>query len=385
MSKLSPPVIYYHSVAPGCFENWVQKFLTLPMEHFEDQLEYLHSNGFRAVFFDEWMAFRRGEKAVSGKEICIAFDDGLLDNWVYAFPVARKYGMKFTLFVSPECVEPRDLVRPTLDDVWEGRLRESELEGLGYLSWSELRRMQASGVVDIQSHTMTHAKYTVSGKLRGFYYGGFEGLHPILNACPEIRHNYMNDPAFGQRLRLGAPLFEERSAVVARKHSIHPEFMQEAAELADRFDLHIPEHRAPYETAARDLHCQYEKAGALVTAVENEAEYQARLRYEVLDSKAVLEEKLGKPVRFLCWPHGDNTPEAHALAKSAGYLATTAGKLVREADAEDRIPRIGTSWNLGHWLNRQKFHYKISSHYHKQPYYALWLANEYKNKILKRS
>ena len=385
MSKLSPPVIYYHSVAPTPFDNWVQQFLTLPMEQFEDQLDYLKSNEFRAVFFDEWLAFRKGVKPVSGKEICIAFDDGLLDNWVYAYPVAKKYGMRFTLFVSPECVDPRDIIRPTLEDVWQGRYRMSELDGLGYLSWPELQRMQASGVVDIQSHTMTHAKYTVSSKITGFYYGGFKGLHPILNAHPELRPNYMNDPGFEQRLPLGAPLFEEKSAVIARKHTINPAFWADAAAVAAQFDLTAPEHRAPYEAEVRNLQQRYDRSNTLVAAVETEADYEARLAYEIVDSKAILEAKLGKPVQFLCWPHGDNTPEAHALAKATGYLATTAGKLVREASQVDRIPRIGTSWNLGHWLNRQKFHYKISSHYHKQPYYTLWLANEYKNKILKRS
>ena len=330
------------------------------------------------------MAYRNGGQTVSGKEICIAFDDGLLDNWVYAYPVAKKYGMRFTLFVSPECVDPRPIVRPTLEDVWSGRRRKNELDGLGYLTWEEIKLMQESGVVDIQSHTMTHAKYPVSGQLRGFYYGGFPGLHPILNAHPELRPNYMNDPAFGQRLPMGAPLFEEKSAVVARRHSINPEFFQETAALADKYELSIPEHRPEYETAARNLHRQYLDAGRLITAVESEAEYQARLRYEIVESKRILEEQLNKPVRFLCWPHGDNTPEAHALAKAAGYLATTAGKLVELADQTDRIPRIGTSWSLGAWLNRQKFHYKIASHYHKQPYYALWLVNEYKNKMLKR-
>ena len=150
MHKLSPPVIYYHSVAPVLFDNWIQKFLTLPLQTFEDQLDYLQSNDFRAIFFDEWLAFRNGGQTVSGKEICIAFDDGLLDNWVYADPGAKKYGMRFTLFVSPECVDPRPIVRPTLEDVWSGRRRKNELDGLGYLSWPEIKLMQESGVVDIQ-------------------------------------------------------------------------------------------------------------------------------------------------------------------------------------------------------------------------------------------
>ncbi len=384
MNKLSPPVIYYHSVAPALFDKWIQKFLTLPLETFEDQLDYLRVNGFRALFFDEWLAYRKGEAGVSDKEVCIAFDDGLLDNWVYAYPLAKKYGMRFTLFVSPECVDPRPVLRPTLEDVWNGRCRASELQGLGYLSWPEIKLMQQSGVVDIQSHTMTHAKYPVSDKLRGFYYGGFPGLHPILNAHPELRPNYMNDPDFEKRLPLGTPLFEEKSAAIARIHHINPDFMSEVTTLADKYELNIPEHRPVYETAAREIYRRYKEAGALITSVESEEAYRRRLEYEVVESKRIIESQLQKPVRFLCWPHGDNSHEAHAMAKAAGYLATTSGKMPGEAGKPDRIPRFGTAWDHGPWLNRQKFHYKIASHYHKQPYYALWLANEYKNKILKR-
>ncbi len=385
MKKLSPPVIYYHSVAPKLFEGWVLKFLTLQLETFEDQMAYLQQKGYRAVFFDEWLAIRSGRQASTGREVTISFDDGLLDNWVYAFPVAKKYGMRFTLFVSPECVDPRDIVRPTLEDVWQGRCRKADLQGLGYLSWRELKQMQESGFVDIQSHTMSHTKYIISGDIDRFYYGGFRGMYPIWNARPETKPFYAEDPDFEQRLHLGAPLFREASAVVARKHDINPGFLDEIAALAEKYDLNIPEHRLPYEAKAREIHANYQSQNKLITGVESESDYQARLRYEIIDSKTIIEEKLGKPVQFLCWPHGDNTAEAHALAKANGYLATTAGKMTGEANQTDRIPRIGTSFELSAWLNRQKFHYKMASHYHRQPYYAIWLANEYKNKILQRS
>ncbi len=385
MQKLSPPVLYYHSVAPKPAENWVLNFLTLPLADFEAQLGYLRDKQFRAIFFDEWLAFRKGEKTVSGKEICLAFDDGLLDNWVYAFPIAKKYGMRFTLFVCPECVDPRDIARPTLEDVWAGNCSESELDDRGFISWKELQIMQNSGVVDIQSHTMSHDKYPVATKLRGFYYGGFEGFYPAINTQPDQKPFYMADPGFKQWLPLGAPLFEEQSAVIALKYSINPAFFQEAAQLANNYALDQAEQRPVYENAIQLLHRKYQEAGRLVSEVESEADYQKRLAYEIIESKKQLEMRLNKPVQFLCWPHGDNTHEAHALAKSAGYLATTAGKLVEESAETDRIPRIGTSWNHGPWLNRQKLHYKIESHYHKQPYYSLWLANEFKNKILQRS
>lgn len=382
MQKISPPVLYYHSVAPKPAENWVLNFLTLPLAEFENQLGYLRDKRFEAVFFDEWLAFRKGEKTVSGREICLAFDDGLLDNWVYAYPIAKKYGMKFTLFVCPEYVDPRDIVRPTLEDVWNGNCTESELDDRGYISWNELKLMQESGVVDVQSHTMSHDKFYTSSQLRGFYYGDFEGFYPAINTQPEKKPFYMADPDFQQWLPLGTPLFEEKSAAIALRYTINPEFFKEAAELAQKYSLDQPEQRLAYESAARQLHRLYHESGRLVAAVESEAEYQQRLAYEIIESKKQIETRLNKPVRFLCWPHGDNSHQAHALARTTGYLATTAGKMVTESNELDRIPRIGTSWDHGPWLNRQKLHYKIASHFHQQPYYSLWLANEFKNKIL---
>ena len=385
MQNISPPVLYYHSVAPKPAENWLLNFLTLPLADFEEQLSYLRDKQFRAVFFDEWLAYRKGEKTVSSREVCLAFDDGLLDNWVYAYPIAKKYGMRFTLFVCPECVDPRDIVRPTLEDVWSGRCEASELDDRGFISWKELELLQASGVVDVQSHTMSHDKFYSSTALRGFYYGGFEGFYPAINTRPEKKPFYRSDPDFQQWLPLGTPLFEEKSAAIALRYTINSEFFEEAKALAKKYALDQAEQRPAYENAVRQLHRSYHEKGRLVAGLETEAEYLQRLEYEIIESKKLIEEKLNKPVRFLCWPHGDNSHQAHALAISSGYLATTAGKMVEESNEEDRIPRIGTSWNHGSWLNRQKLHYKIASHYHQQPYYSLWLANEFKNKILQRS
>lgn len=382
MKNISPPVFYYHSVAPELFDNWLLKFLTLKLENFEQQLAYIKSNHLEPIFMDEWQRFRTGEKTPGGNEVCLTFDDGLLDNWVYAWPLAKKYGAKFTIFVSPECIEPRPVVRPTLEDVWNGKCREDELEALGYLSWDELKIMQESGVVDVQSHTMTHAKYVCSPTLRGFYYGGFKGFHPILNANPGLRAVYMKDPDFEKRLPFGTPLFEETSAVVARKHFINRGFIEETAALARQHDLQNETGRAAFENSARQLAGVYERAGTLVESIEREADFRARLAYEVTDSKRIIEEKLKKPVQFLCWPHGDNSSDAHALAKESGYLATTSGKMPETQDNPDRIPRLAADFDNGPWVNRQKFHFKFAAHYRRQPYYAIARLNELKNSVL---
>ncbi len=384
MNSCSPPVFYYHSVAPSKLEGWVLNGLTLKSAVFEDQLQYLQSKGMRTLLMDEWMAFRQGEKTPEGNEICLTFDDGYLDNWVYAWPLAEKYGMRFTLFVSPECIDPRPVIRPTLKDVWQGNCREEDLDIRGYLSWDELRKMQASGVVDVQSHTMSHAKYISAPAMTGFYYGGPKGVYPIWNADPDIKPFYMADPHFEKRLPLGAPLFRENSAVVVRKLKINPAFLAESVAIAGNYDLNDRRQRPAYEEAVVEVYKRYKMEGKLPAGLESEEDYMNRLAYEVIDSKTIIEDQLCKPVRFLCWPHGDNSTVAHKMAIEAGYLATTSGKMTGEAGKPDRIPRVGADFENSVWVSRQKFHFKISSHYKKQPYYTVWMANNFKNKMLKR-
>lgn len=384
MKTCSPPVFYYHSVAPQPFEGWLLKHLTLKLRVFEGQLAYLRRRGFRTLFLDEWLDFRQGRKSATGKELCLTFDDGYLDNWVYAFPLVKKYGMRFTLFVSPECMAPGSAVRPTLADVWEGRCKEDDLESLGYLTWPELRLMQESGVVDVQSHTMTHAKYPVLQQVKIFYYGGGSGRHSILNGQPDLRWRYMHDPDFEKRLPLGTPIFHEKSAVVAKRHFPNPTFTEETLAVAANYDLTDAGQRPDFEREARKIYARHLESGSLVGAVEQEEDFQKRLSHEIVESKKIIEDRLQKPVRFLCWPHGENTTTAHELAKNVGYLATTAGKMKSAQEDPDRIPRLGADLAQVDWLGRLKFHYKISAHYQKQPWHAIWQANEMRHRVRKK-
>ncbi|HRI59223.1 MAG TPA: polysaccharide deacetylase family protein [Saprospiraceae bacterium] len=194
----------------------------------------------------------------------------------------------------------------------------------------------------------------------------------------------MRDVNFEKRLPLGSPLFEETSSVIVKKHTINKEFIEETAALAGKYDLKNETGRPGFELAARQLYADYDRAGKLLDNMEKEEDYRARVKYEIVDSKRIIEEKLGKPVQFLCWPHGDNNSAAHTLAKESGYLATTSGKMLREQNEADRIPRLAADFENSPWVNRQKFHFKVGAHYRKQPYYAIARLNELKNKVSQR-
>jgi peptidoglycan/xylan/chitin deacetylase (PgdA/CDA1 family) len=63
---------------------------------------------------------------------------------------------------------------------------------------------------------------------------------------------------------------------------------------------------------------------------------------ELLSAKKTLEERLGSPCPYLCWPYGKFTPRATAIAREEGYEAvfTTRHGVVRQGTDPYELPRI---------------------------------------------
>ncbi|NWF55785.1 MAG: polysaccharide deacetylase family protein, partial [Syntrophaceae bacterium] len=88
------PVFMYHHV------NWHEEDLvTLSPSGFENHLRTLRERGYESLFLDELVPILRGEREAFKPSVALTFDDGHLDNWVFAFPLLEKYGMKATIFV----------------------------------------------------------------------------------------------------------------------------------------------------------------------------------------------------------------------------------------------------------------------------------------------
>ncbi|MBV6274437.1 polysaccharide deacetylase family protein [Alcaligenaceae bacterium CGII-47] len=154
------PVLMYHHVRPGA-----GMIATTP-ENFEDQLRWLAKNGYVSLTTAQFLGHLNGA-AVPRKSVLISFDDGYLDNWVYAYPLLKKYGFKATIFLVTAWVRTGPL-RPclgqnNLPDTPEHRACEALIEqGRSdevILRWDEVQAMQDSGVVEFHSHTHTHTRW----------------------------------------------------------------------------------------------------------------------------------------------------------------------------------------------------------------------------------
>lgn len=355
-NKATVPIIYFHSIGPVNVD-WKKNFLTVDASIFEKQLIWLKKR-FNSIFLKEYWLIRQGLNSQIKNPIIITFDDGYLDNWIWAFPLLKKHGLKATIFVSPEYVDKQSGLRPNLNDYVKGKVTLSALTRHGFLSWEEMMSMEESGLIDIQSHTMTHTKYFVSDELVEFHHPGSDSLYYISNKFPEKKPYYVTDINFETLLPFGYPVFKSMSSILARKIEINPEFINVCLMELSEFDFKSYSFKDAY-AIVKPVYNKFRQSNDIIIKRESYQEYIDRLRFEIITSKEIIEKNLRKKVEFLCWPFGDNNEVAHKTAIEAGYLMTTIGNN-SSASIKDqtRLPtRIGM--NISTKYNAAKTSFKL--------------------------
>ena len=88
------PVLAYHSIMPleYYYPNFVDNPWVLSLDTFYLQMRYLYENGFTTITSDQVMDYLFGNGALPENPIVLTFDDGYLDNALFAAPIMRKFG-----------------------------------------------------------------------------------------------------------------------------------------------------------------------------------------------------------------------------------------------------------------------------------------------------
>jgi peptidoglycan/xylan/chitin deacetylase (PgdA/CDA1 family) len=97
-------ILAYHKVSPDPHPF----FEPVHPDVFEKQIEFL-SRYYRVMPLLE-LVERSGMGEVPTGAVAITFDDGYRDNYEYAFPVLKKYGVGATIFVSTGAIETGELL-----------------------------------------------------------------------------------------------------------------------------------------------------------------------------------------------------------------------------------------------------------------------------------
>ena len=352
------PVVMFHSV--GLEESdWTFNHVSEPVTTFEEKISCLSQAGFNFIFWSDLHAYMTGSKNMALPAIMLTFDDGYLDNWIYAFPILKKYGVKATIFVNPEFVDPSKEIRPIFDDTGAGEIKTIDQSPAGFLNWEEMRVMEKTGLVDIQSHSLTHTWYFSNPNLIDFHKPG-DNRYPWLawNQRPDQKPFYLTKDQ-SNFISYGTPIYEYEKALICKRY-YPPKAI--ALKIAEYVNINCGAeyfNNQGWENSLKSLHTQLMNKYEADHAYESDNEYRQRIFDELRDSKHILENNLDKKIEFISWPGGGYNKEVLFLAEKAGYKAWTLGskdkpwhRNVPGTDARQikRVPSTTRQYLLGKYL-----------------------------------
>lgn len=138
------PIIMYHSLA----DTEDTPYAVSP-ERFEKDLIYLRQAGYTTVVMREVVDYVDGKGTLPEKPVMLTFDDGYYNNYYYAFPLLKKYGCQMVLSPIGRCID-------AFSEHADTHLAYS------YVTWSQLREMTRSGLVEIGNHSYDLHQNTAS-------------------------------------------------------------------------------------------------------------------------------------------------------------------------------------------------------------------------------
>jgi len=303
------PRAFVRSCVPGLPPVPAYFYHQTLIDEFPNICEELSRKGVRSLTFPDLLDGARP----GSKSVLLTFDDGWSSVWSMAFPLARRHGIRFTLFVVPQSVEDSDELRPGLDDGAEPVELEARDHGdRAMLSWGEIRAMHRSGLVDIQSHSLHHGAVFVADRPAGFCRPG--SPFPLNGFSPCVLREG-NDVARHHPLP-GTPFFPWAPALAAPRRFIDDSGVRDACI------------RAVAEGGGEDFFLSNDWEARLRSIAgeqplgrwEGESERRVRFKEDLERAKREIESHVpGARIRVIAPPWGVMHPDLPAIAKTTGH------------------------------------------------------------------
>lgn len=336
----------FHSVG---LENhaWRSQYISEPIEVMESKLKAIEEEGYEAIFMGEAHNLRNSK---SDNFIHLNFDDGYLDNWVHLFPLLKKYSLKGTIFMTSDFIDKKAIVRTQHSIDSHYQLGASECCA-GFLSFEEMREMEKSGLIEIQSHAKSHTWYFKGNKIIDFWRPGIATevggpVWMLWNKFPEEKQNYLTNAADLETLiPYGTPIYEHGKSLETYK------FFPKDEELKKKLIAKVLKKKNFFENIhwRIELEAIVADFGEISGNIETERDFEIRVREELVTSKRILEEGLKHTIDGICWPGGGIDKKVVQIAEEVGYkYFTLPSKWKKAPDVlfSKMIPRIGPLANV---------------------------------------
>lgn len=134
------PIIMYHAVSDV---TSIQGDYVISSAEFESDLKYLDTNGYTAIFVNDIVNYVNGSGKLPEKPIVLTFDDGYYNNYLYVYPLVKKYNAKAS--ISPVAY---------FSEMYTESGEVSEC--YSHCTWEELREMAESGYIELGNHSYNY-------------------------------------------------------------------------------------------------------------------------------------------------------------------------------------------------------------------------------------
>lgn len=266
-----PWFLYHHIGEKGVSTEW-----------FEEHLKIISYFQMKTLTNRDILDQLKNKGKISKNSVAITFDDGYYDNYINAYPLLKKYNLKSILYLNTAYVE------------------KENHRAYKYLSWSEIKEMSDSGLVDIQLHSHRHMPIFINTTLDRIV-----NKQDLMDR--EIQYLYDN------QAKIGYPLFGKRGEFSTKGILI-------SLETAKKFKNYYDSLNEKEEE--KILLCQKYIDTVLKEEIKNENFKDAKNRVleDLNQNISLIEDYCGYRPTFFCWPWGHKSPEFIKILKEAGIL-----------------------------------------------------------------
>lgn len=282
-------VLMYHRILPPSAPDFADEepgMIVTPAT-FRQHIQIV-KNLFDVVSLSEWIERSNAGKPLPKRACTITFDDGWLDNYEFAFPILQEEQVPATIFAVSHMIG-------TQEQFWPNRVarlisNNSAWQNANSLAWiRDLAGHYAQGITDK------------------------EKLGHII-----ARLKTLSDAELKERLDTA----EQELGFTAAEKPV----------LANWDQLRAMQNSGLVEIGSHTRH-HFRLTADLKPEIAEQ---------EIVQSKAMLEQQLDRPVKLFCYPNGDSTPQAIALVEKHYAAAVTTRRGINSGDtAPHQLLRIG--------------------------------------------